>query len=178
MAKYHAITINHNGTAFQIKSPIRVFNGLRHIGDDWEAEKANSKEYTAIWDTGATSSAITQRMVDELGLNIISRGITYTAAGPKETTAHDVHLWILNRVIIKHCVVNCVDLGLLGVDLLVGMNVICQGDFSISNFGGNTVMSFRIPSQERIDYVQSAAQGRNAPCPCGSGRKYKHCCGK
>ncbi len=19
---------------------------------------------------------------------------------------------------------------------------------------------------------------RNAPCPCGSGRKYKHCCGK
>ncbi|MCX7829146.1 MAG: SEC-C metal-binding domain-containing protein [Thermanaerothrix sp.] len=20
--------------------------------------------------------------------------------------------------------------------------------------------------------------GRNDPCPCGSGRKYKHCCGK
>ncbi|MFQ5600072.1 MAG: SEC-C metal-binding domain-containing protein [Candidatus Krumholzibacteriia bacterium] len=20
--------------------------------------------------------------------------------------------------------------------------------------------------------------GRNAPCPCGSGRKYKRCCGK
>ncbi|MBQ4492496.1 MAG: SEC-C domain-containing protein, partial [Deltaproteobacteria bacterium] len=20
--------------------------------------------------------------------------------------------------------------------------------------------------------------GRNAPCPCGSGKKYKHCCGK
>ena len=20
--------------------------------------------------------------------------------------------------------------------------------------------------------------GRNQPCPCGSGRKYKHCCGK
>jgi uncharacterized protein YecA (UPF0149 family) len=23
-----------------------------------------------------------------------------------------------------------------------------------------------------------AAPRRNAPCPCGSGRKYKHCCGK
>jgi uncharacterized protein len=22
------------------------------------------------------------------------------------------------------------------------------------------------------------APGRNAPCPCGSGKKYKHCCGK
>ncbi|MFQ5414308.1 MAG: SEC-C metal-binding domain-containing protein [Phycisphaerae bacterium] len=22
------------------------------------------------------------------------------------------------------------------------------------------------------------APGRNDPCPCGSGKKYKHCCGK
>jgi len=29
------------------------------------------------------------------------------------------------------------------------------------------------PAQARSDKV-----GRNAPCPCGSGRKYKHCCGK
>ncbi|MCI5615561.1 MAG: SEC-C domain-containing protein [Clostridia bacterium] len=21
-------------------------------------------------------------------------------------------------------------------------------------------------------------KGRNDPCPCGSGKKYKHCCGK
>lgn len=25
---------------------------------------------------------------------------------------------------------------------------------------------------------QSASVGRNEPCPCGSNRKYKHCCGK
>lgn len=25
--------------------------------------------------------------------------------------------------------------------------------------------------------ARSAKVGRNAPCPCGSGRKYKHCCG-
>ena len=24
----------------------------------------------------------------------------------------------------------------------------------------------------------SSKIGRNDPCPCGSGRKYKHCCGK
>ena len=23
-----------------------------------------------------------------------------------------------------------------------------------------------------------AKPGRNAPCPCGSGKKFKHCCGK
>lgn len=26
--------------------------------------------------------------------------------------------------------------------------------------------------------IQSKRPGRNDPCPCGSGRKYKHCCGK
>lgn len=26
--------------------------------------------------------------------------------------------------------------------------------------------------------VKGAKIGRNDPCPCGSGRKYKHCCGK
>jgi uncharacterized protein YecA (UPF0149 family) len=25
--------------------------------------------------------------------------------------------------------------------------------------------------------VASASVSRNAPCPCGSGRKFKHCCG-
>jgi uncharacterized protein len=26
--------------------------------------------------------------------------------------------------------------------------------------------------------IRARAPGRNAPCPCGSGRKYKHCCGR
>ena len=25
---------------------------------------------------------------------------------------------------------------------------------------------------------ESAKVGRNDPCPCGSGKKYKHCCGR
>ena len=47
-------------------------------------------------------------------------------------------------------------------------------------------------TQERTDETYSNQQklsqkdenknwgkvGRNAPCPCGSGKKYKHCCGK
>ena len=26
--------------------------------------------------------------------------------------------------------------------------------------------------------AQRPKVGRNDPCPCGSGKKYKHCCGK
>jgi hypothetical protein len=70
----------------------------------------------------------------------------------------------------------------------MGMNIISMGDFSITNLGGNTTMSFRVPSIQRIDYVAGMKTGqqiikdklpsRNDPCPCGSGKKYKYCCGK
>jgi len=150
----NATTISHYGIARQIKSNVRIFNGLMVAEHNtWEPLKAKSREYAAIWDTGASSSAITQRVVDELGLSVISRGITRTAAGPKETTMHSIHLWLPEHVVITHCIASCVDLKLLGVDLLIGMDVISQGDFSISNYEGDTVMSFRMPSQERIDYV-------------------------
>lgn len=85
------------------------------------------------------------------------------------------------------------DLG--DVDMLIGMDVISKGDFAVTNVGGITTFSFRIPSQETIDYVQQDNQanakaqlvadavrhkkvGRNDPCPCGSGKKYKNCHGK
>ena len=74
------------------------------------------------------------------------------------------------------------------VGMLIGMNIICMGDFAITNFNGNTTMSFRVPSIQSIDfvkglkdgnlYVKEKPLGRNDPCPCGSGKKFKHCCGK
>ena len=40
-----------------------------------------------------------------------------------------------------------------GPDVLLGMDIITIGDFSITNQAGNTVFSFRVPSQHTIDYV-------------------------
>ena len=34
-----------------------------------------------------------------------------------------------------------------------------------------------IPSPKPMPYVAPPSVGRNAPCPCGSGKKYKKCCG-
>ena len=31
--------------------------------------------------------------------------------------------------------------------------------------------------QQKIEQAHSDKIGRNDPCPCGSGKKYKHCCG-
>ena len=36
-----------------------------------------------------------------------------------------------------------------------------------------------IRNTEKVDPIQAdKAPGRNDPCPCGSGKKYKKCCGR
>ena len=35
------------------------------------------------------------------------------------------------------------------------------------------------PAEEDESFIETGDKvGRNDPCPCGSGKKYKHCCGK
>lgn len=67
------------------------------------------------------------------------------------------------------------------------MDIISRGDFAITNFGGKTTFSFRIPSTEEIDFNDQSRRkpikaknkiSRNAPGHCGSGKKNKHCHGK
>lgn len=43
-----------------------------------------------------------------------------------------------------------------GADVLIGMDVIGQGDFSVTNSGGITTFSYRTPGIEHIDYVKLA----------------------
>lgn len=71
-------------------------------------------------------------------------------------------------------------------NVLLGMDIINKGDFALTHSKGNTILSFRVPSIGTIDFVEEAKKksipttgfkvGRNAPCPCGSGKKYKKCC--
>jgi uncharacterized protein YchJ len=75
-----------------------------------------------------------------------------------------------------------------GYDIIIGMDIITLGDFALTNFEGKTKCSFRMPSMMEIDFVKKShietyisddgKQGRNSKCHCGSGKKYKNCCGK
>jgi hypothetical protein len=61
-----------------------------------------------------------------------------------------------------------------GSDVLVGMDVISLGDFSITNVGQKTVVTFRVPSCETIDYVAEARgiSAANGGPPVGSGSRW------
>lgn len=143
------------------------------------------KQYNAIWDTGATGSVIDQKVVVELGLKPIGVTMVSHTDGQCMKPVYLVNIGLPNRVGFQHIRVTEGKLG--DVDVLIGMDIISQGDFVITNMKGTTTFSFRYPSLTRIDFVKQAAStspatsdkiGRNDPCICGSGKKYKKCCGK
>lgn len=107
----------------------------------------------ALWDTGATNCAITSALAAKL--NLKPTGITevHYGNGVHRTNVYLVDLILPNKVHFK-CVrmTECANSNSFG--LIIGMDVISRGDFAITNVGGNTTVSFRVPSQETIDYVE------------------------
>lgn len=142
-----------------------------------------AKKYVGIWDTGATNSVISQKVVDECGLIPTGMAIVHSATESKSCETFLVSIFLPNKVafpavrVTKGRPKDC--------DVLIGMDLINQGDFAITHSDGKTTFSFRFPSMEQIDFVQKKPEpahstkiSRNSPCPCGSGMKYKKCCGK
>jgi hypothetical protein len=109
--------------------------------------------FKAIWDTGATGCVITQRVVDACGLKPI--GMVQVAGVHGIENAEQFLVGILLPNSLQFATVPVTFGRLAGdVDVLVGMNIITTGDFSITNLNGSTVFSFRYPSLHEIDYVE------------------------
>ncbi|MCK4411520.1 retroviral-like aspartic protease family protein [Candidatus Bipolaricaulota bacterium] len=145
------------------------------------------KTFTAIWDTGATGSVITEKVVDQCVLKPTGMTDTRHADGEVRAEVYRVNILLPNNVAFSN--VRVTKLRLAGSDALIGMDIMNQGDFAVTNTEGQTVFSFQIPSIQRIDFVKAAIARnpakrstvkveRNDPCPCGSGRKFKNCCGR
>jgi len=160
-----------------INSAIVIYNGVEY------------KTKRAQWDTGATHTCISKNVVSQLGLIPIGQKPINTPSGRKIVNEYRVDLRLQNEdVYLKNVFVLDSEIGDQGIDILIGMDIINQGDFSVSNYNGNTVFSFRIPSVGCTDYVKMVNSSiprkvtdkvyPNDPCPCGSGKKYKKCCGK
>lgn len=143
----------------------------------------------ALWDTGATGCVITQITAKELNLKPISIVKVSHAGGESLQNVYLVNIYLPNKVLIPAVrVTECQDTtGKFGV--IIGMDIITLGDFSVTNVDKKTSVSFRIPSIKTVDYVEEynnlyhkphiapKVPGRNDLCHCGSGKKYKHCHG-
>ncbi|MDO4981042.1 MAG: SEC-C metal-binding domain-containing protein [Prevotellaceae bacterium] len=183
---------SNNGRLKELKTDCVVFQPHRpEKTPPQQLKNIKGINCICLWDTGASSSCISKRLAKDLGLVQTGVANTFTAAGPSQTKTYVVNIGLPNHVQIPMVMVSEAELN--GFDVLIGMDVITLGDFSITNVNGKTVFSFRIPSTETIDYVQQGKQKvkaahtpyvapktpeRNDPCPCGSGKKFKNCHGK
>jgi predicted aspartyl protease len=173
-----SFTAEYAGIVPLLTTPVRVEAAIN----------TNSKyDLNALWDTGASCSLISFEAAAKLGLKFVSKTVMSTPSDKKvPTNVYLVHIYLPNGARIIN--VRVLEGTLNNCDMLIGMDVITLGDFAVTNYSGRTKFSFRIPSMTEIDFCKdsyitpvrntSKKTGRNEPCPCGSGKKYKQCCGK
>lgn len=109
-------------------------------------------QFSALWDTGASNTVITQKVVDQCGLKPIGLTETHGVGGAHNTEVYLINIVLANKVMFRGLQVIRGDL--LQIDLLIGMDIIAAGDFAVTNAGGKTMFSYRFPSSGHIDFVQ------------------------
>ena len=172
----------------------------------YPGQKQPATATKALLSTADTRTRISQLVVDALGLEV-STG----SDGTQQTVLLDMYLAKQVRIASFPALVQ--DSLPHQRDCIIGMDILTQGDISMSGAGGRTVFSFRIPAQGGLDYVEiinaetpqqrgvvtnaqstpaanpampeparnigrAVPSSRDQPCPCGSGKKHKNCCGR
>lgn len=182
---FHAFTTNAIGRLREIITDIGV--SLPFIENNIDKTDGRILRTKALWDTGATNCVVTKQTAKDLNLKPISVSKVFHADGESLAKVYLVNVYLPNNLVIPSVrVTECADNdGNFGV--IIGMDVITTGDFTITNYEGNTTVSFRIPSIKTIDFVHEADElrksqykrvNRNDVCPCDSGLKFKKCHGK
>ena len=149
----YAFTQQYQGRSNKIITPIAVSKAGNFKNN------ATPIEYSALWDTGATSTTISEKIVNDLNLVAHDQVSLMTANGSALKDVYYVNIVLPNNVMISSLRVVNVDLTddpNNKIDALIGMDIISQSDFAITNVKGLTTVSFMIPSHEKIDFVPIA----------------------
>jgi hypothetical protein len=149
-------------SALTIKSTGGLLKQLTSFVDIIVPNTTTKNRYKAIWDTGASGTVITQVIVDNLGLIPTGMSIVHTANGQARQNTYIIDISLNEGITIKDVTVTCATAFSGGCNVLIGMDIISQGDFSITNFNGNTCMSFRKPSMHEIDFCTNPKMKANS----------------
>ena len=115
------------------------------------------KPFSCIWDTGATNSVITDRVITELGLKPSGRTTAHGVGSEEKETEHEVDTYFVNFLLPNKVGIYGVPvtgMKLPGTDVLIGMDIIGLGAFAVTTQNNKTTWSFCYPSMEEIDFVK------------------------
>lgn len=118
----------------------------------WNGE--NPIAVTAGWDTGSTYSCISPELANQLNLQPLNVDDLHTPYGIKRSKVYEIDILINKQFTYGIQVMENPNIHEDNVDLLIGMDIISEGDFAISTYEGKTSFSFRIPSKGLIDFTK------------------------
>ena len=179
-APFQALSLYHQGLANKLISDVEVC--AAYDPNNPPTPLPQRMPSRALWDTGASASVLTTNFATQLGLVPTGTIEVHHGGGTRMANTYVVNFVLPNGVQLIGITASDMPATHNHFGCLIGMDVIAHGDFTVSNVGGNTLMSFRTPSYVGIDYVKEARRyayqnmGRNEPCPCKSGKKFKACC--
>ena len=144
---FQAFTKRYDSVVSQIILPCGVSEPITDLSQEIE-----TKTFDALWDTGATCTVISNKVAISLGLESVAKTTINHANGQSIVNLHEISLTLPNKTLLPFITV--VETTLSGFDMLIGMDVISQGDLAISNKNGKTTFSFRLPPCGEIDFLK------------------------
>jgi predicted aspartyl protease len=142
MNKAYTFTKKYDSVSRVLTLPVTIkFTGVE-----------NSCETHGIIDTGAIVSIISRGIVEKMGAKPQAYRFMDTASEQHVITpVYDASIMLCDRLEITNLTVGD---GVLpeGEECLIGMDILSLGDLAVSHFDGKTCISFRIPSQESIEF--------------------------
>lgn len=133
MPKYTAFTTEANGLLRILVTTCKISEAISIRELNEGKPHPPMIEFNAVWDTGASASAISQKVVDALNLVPTGKGISKTAAGEVEVNTYSVNIMLPMDVGFSSLPVSC---NKMEPDILIGMDIISRGDFSVTNKDG------------------------------------------
>jgi hypothetical protein len=107
----------------------------------------------SLWDTGASVSLISARVAKVLGLTSIGKsGVSGYNEGIDVKDTFLIHLGLPTGDIVTN--IMAMEFESDEYDVVIGMDVICNGDLAIINKDDKTTFSFRIPSEQEIAFSE------------------------
>ena len=144
--KVEAFTRKYNGISVYITSLCEVSEPVVNV-----SQETKMTTFRALWDTGASCSSISKDAAEKLELTPVARTTINHANGKSLVNVYRISLKLPNKTLFQY--VTVAEGMYSGFDMLIGMDIITQGDFSISNMNGKTTFSFRIPSCKETDFM-------------------------
>ena len=155
-AEVRAFVTNFSSRVNTLQTAVRLSEPYH---PSWGGPAPQLHEYSAVWDTGASRSAISKRVAEELGLQPTGQTDQQTANGPREALLYTLNVYLPNGV--AFVATEVID-AIMGVDVLVGMDIIGAGDFAVTHRYGHTVMTYQSPSAEHNNFVHNLKQRKDS----------------